>query len=266
MKKHLLPIGVFDSGVGGLTVYKQIKKLLPNENIVYFGDTARTPYGCRSENEIRQFVDQILSFLQKQQIKIGVVACNTITVLGLETLKKNYSFELIGVSQGAKLALTKTKNKRIGILATQNTIASQKHMQKILELDASAEVFPIACPEFCPFVEKGNFGGNDVKITASEYLSPLKEKMADTVILACTHYPFLFNTIQEILPNTTIIDPAEETALNLKNALEQANLLNTQPNPFHQMYFSEDHNRAKKLAESIFPLTNEEFKTICIDN
>ena len=263
--KNSLPIGVFDSGVGGLTVYKQIKQILPNENIVYFGDTARTPYGSRPENQIRQFVDQILTFMQKQHIKIGVAACNTITVLGLKNLQKDYPFSMIGVSQGAELALSKTRNKRIGILATKNTIDSQKHLQKIQELDPGAKVFPIACPAFCPLVENGHLADAEVKAAALEYLVPLKKAEVDTIILACTHYPFLMNTIQKILPNTTIIDPAEETVMQLKKSLTEADLINTQPNSFRRLYFSKDPTKAKELAASIVQLTNEEFKTVCID-
>lgn len=255
-----LPIGVFDSGVGGLTVFKELRRVMPAENLIYFGDTGRTPYGCRTEQQIREFVDEILNFMSYHQVKLAVAACNTITVLGLDSIRKNHLFPLIGVSQGARLALAASKNKHIGVIATEATIRSGKHVAVISAADAETKIFPKACPKFAPMVEAEQFAGSEVEQAALEYLEPLQKAEIDTLILACTHYPFLTPVIENILgDNVTVIDPARETALEAQAMLKSLDLLNNGEQGYNKLYFSADVERAKRIAAQAFDIRNSEF-------
>ncbi len=262
-----LPIGVFDSGVGGLTVFKELRRVLPAENLIYFGDTGRTPYGCRTEQQIREFVDEILNFMSYHQVKLAVAACNTITVLGLDSIRKNHKFPLIGVSQGARLALAASNNKHIGVIATEATIRSGKHVAVISAADAQTKIFPQACPKFAPMVEAEKFEGLEIEQAALEYLAPLQKSGVDTLILACTHYPFLTPVIEKIMgQNVTIIDPARETALEAQAMLKSMDLLNSGEHGYNKLYFSADVDRAKRIAARAIDVSNSEFGLVDLAN
>lgn len=247
-----LPIGIFDSGIGGLTVYKQVKKLLPGEDIIYFGDTARAPYGQRPRQQIRNFVDEILDFMDVCNIKVGISACNTITVLGLDCLQGNHLFPIMGMSRGAQLAIDSSKNKRIGIIGTEFTISSGRHQAEITNLDSQAKVYGKACPKLASLIEKGNLAGIEMREAIFEYLEPLKEEKIDTLLLACTHYPYIKSCIQEFMGHTVaIIDPAEETAQQVCDLLARKGGLNPKDTGVSRLYFSNNAEHALGIANHI---------------
>ena len=205
------PIGVLDSGVGGLSVLKCLKELLPNENFIYLGDTARTPYGPRSEKEVRQFVGEMLDYFETQSTKLVVIACNTLTVLGVDTLKGNHKFDIVGMSKGAKLVLNASNNKTIGVFATEFTINSGAHKAAIMSLDSSAIVVPKACPRFVPLIEGEKFGSSEIADAVAEYAAPVKNAGVDTLILSCTHYPFIKKEIEhEMGDQVKVIDVMQD--------------------------------------------------------
>lgn len=193
------PIGVFDSGIGGLTVVKELIRLLPGENIIYFGDTARTPYGCRPPTEILAFMNEILHFFTEQEVKMAVVACNTMTALGMDIAKKHYPFMLVGVNTGIHAAMAVSRNKKIGVIATQATVDSGKHRQAAEAIDPEATVYLQPCPKFVPLIEQEQFEGALIEEAALEYLLPLKKAQVDTLVLGCTHYPFIQQLISRIM-------------------------------------------------------------------
>lgn len=247
------PIGVFDSGIGGLTVVKELRALMPAEDLIYFGDTARTPYGSRPPAEILQFMQEILCFFAAQDVKMAVVACNTMTALGLEMSRKHFPFPLVGVNTGIRLSLMLTKNKRIGVIATQATIASGKHGKVAKEVDPSAAIYPVACPKLVPLVESGRMEGFEAEAAAREYLQPLAEAKIDTLILGCTHYPLLNNTIRKILgPNVTLVNPARETAIDALHLLKKHQRLADNRQGTTRLCFSADLERVTKLSHCVF--------------
>jgi glutamate racemase len=260
-----LPIGIFDSGIGGLTVYKELRQLLPKENIIYFGDTARAPYGSRTKEEICDFVDEIMQLMSLCSIKVGVVACNTITVLGTAMLSKNYNFELIGNNTGAVPALRDSKSKRIGVIATETTIASGKHRADILALDSRAVVFPRACPLFAQLIEAGSLEGDELRQAAYHYLTPLKEANIDTLILACTHYPYITLLLQEVMgEEVVIIDPAVETARQVQDYLAENNGLKINGEGSSHLYFSNRPEQVRDITGKFFDTTKCEFRLLDI--
>ena len=258
-----LPIGVFDSGVGGLTVFRQLRKILPAENIIYFGDSKRNPYGPRSEREILQYVDEILSFMKDNKVKVAVSACNTITFL-LEKLQHTYPFEIVGMSRGVTMALEKTKNKRIGVLATETTIRSGKHVSEFITRNSEMKIFPIACPKFATLVEDEYLDGESVEAAALDYISPLKDAKVDAVILACTHYPMLAPEIKKILGQAYLVDPAEETAVNVKCFLEKAGLLRVAGEGYSRLCFSADVDKVRRIASKIMDIEDCEFELLAM--
>lgn len=258
-----LPIGIYDSGIGGLTVYKKLRKMLPGENIIYFGDTYRAPYGSRSKEQICQFVDEIMRFMSLCSVKFGVVACNSITVLGIDAISQNYNFDLIGNSTGAQSALVATKNKRIGIIATETTVSSGFHHAAIASIDKSVKVFAQPCPKLAPLIELGNLQSSELCEAVVEYLTPLKELDVDTVILACTHYPYISHLVQEFMgEKVTIIDPAEETAQKAYNFLACKQGLNENNLGTSRFYFSGNPERAKTIASNLFDTSSLKFEML----
>ena len=220
------PIGIFDSGIGGLTVLKEMRRQIPNENIVYFGDTAPVPYGTKSKETITKFSMENVRFLQGFDVKIVVVACNTASSLSLETLKENFSMPIIGVIEpGAKQALRATQNGRIGVIGTKATIGSGAYENCLKAMDSKIKVYSQACPLFVPFVEEGWLEGAVVKKVAKIYLEPIKKFGVDSLILGCTHYPLLTKVIQKILgKRVRLVNSAEETAKEAKKLLEDSHL------------------------------------------
>lgn len=256
-----LPIGVFDSGVGGLTVFRQLRKALPNEDIIYFGDTKRTPYGSRSNEEIVEFINEILSFMENSQVKLAIAACNTITVL-LDQVKKKFPFKIIGMSKGVRTALSLTRNNSIGIIATEATIRSGKHLEEFRSFGHKARVFQQACPRFAPFVENEQFDGLIVEKEASEYLTPIIEADVDVLVLACTHYPLIAPVISKVVGSVHLLDPAQETALEAKSYLENSEQLSEKGLGQSRLYFSADVERARRIASRIIDVNACEFGLI----
>jgi len=212
------PIGIFDSGVGGLTVFHEIKKALPHKDIVYFGDTARVPYGSKSRGTIIQYSLQNMIFLLQQHIKLLVVACNTSSAYAVEELKKHSSIPIIGVIMpGAKKALNVSNNKRIGIIGTEGTIKSNSYEKALKSLDDTCEVFSKPTPLLVPLVEENWITHKVTKEIIEEYLQEFLEKDIDTIIMGCTHYPVLKNVIREVVgDNMSLVDSAESISLELK--------------------------------------------------
>ncbi|WP_425060391.1 Glutamate racemase [Sporomusa carbonis] len=243
------PIGIFDSGLGGLTVVRKVLSLLPGEDIIYFGDTARIPYGSRPPAEILGFMREILLFFSSQKVKMAITACNTMTALGLEQAREQFPFLLVGVNNGVSAALKASRNKRIGVIATEATINSGKHAAAIRAADSDTTVFPQACPQFVPLIEQEKLSGPEIEAAAREYLTPLKEAKVDTLILGCTHYPFISPLISEIMgPETILIDPARETAADARVMLAHHQKLATGGKGHVRLCFSADLPRAERVA------------------
>ena len=222
------PIGVIDSGVGGLTVAKEIMRLLPNEEIIYIGDTARCPYGPRTGSEVRKFTWQMAIALSKMNIKMLVIACNTATAVALNSLSKKMPFPVIGVIfPGARAAIKATKKNEIVVLGTSGTIKSGAYEEAIAALNTSSKVIPLACPTFVPIVESNEYEGDFAHKMVIEALEPLKSEHFDTVILGCTHYPLLQKHIESVVgKNVHVLSSAEETAQDVLEYLEYHHLQN----------------------------------------
>jgi len=205
--------GIFDSGVGGLTVYQELKRRQPLARAIYYGDTAHVPYGSRPAEELIGFADAIVAFLIKEGAEVILDACNSTSAVALDFLQAKYSVPIIGVIEpGARAAVRISKNKRIGLLATEATINSQAHQKAIARIDPEAKVFGQACPLFVPLVERGLVEGPQALAAAMEYLAPIQEQQADTVILGCTHYPYLKKVIRKVLGEAVqLVDPAGAT-------------------------------------------------------
>ena len=202
------PIGVFDSGVGGLTVLQEVHRQLPNESVIYFGDTARLPYGKRSPAEIVEYVYEILHWMQSEKVKMAIMACNTSSALALDIVRKDFDLPILGlILPGARAAVG--KGKRIGVIATTATVKSEAYVQAICESDPQAQVFQVDCPEFVPLIESDRIGDPHTLQVAREYLQPLIEKNIDTLVLGCTHYPHLSGILRQILPaHVALVNPA----------------------------------------------------------
>lgn len=225
-EKKNLPIGVIDSGVGGLTVLRRLREVMPQENFIYVGDTARAPYGVRDKQEIALFTGEIIDYLNNRGIKELVIACNTMTSLS-EIFReissvRGWNFPIVGMSRGVSQVLSLTKNKKIGVFATDFTISTGMHRKAIQVADPSVEVFGVPCTGFVPLIEGEAFGSEELEQVIKNYAEELKAHTVDTVILGCTHYPFLFNELGEAFgPRVTIVDPAEATAVEAKKILEK---------------------------------------------
>ena len=222
------PIGVFDSGVGGLTVAREIMRNLPNERIVYFGDTARVSYGSKSKDTIIRYAKQIIRFLRTQDVKAIVIACNTASALALEEVEKELDIPIIGVVEpGARVAAATTKNGKIGVIGTESTINSHMYPQLIKEYRPDVTVFGKACPLFCPLVEEGWLKDPVTEEVARRYLKDLLKEDIDTLILGCTHYPLLRSLLSGLVGDQIqLVNPAYETAKELERLLKKENLSN----------------------------------------
>ncbi|MBO3458129.1 glutamate racemase [Aetokthonos hydrillicola Thurmond2011] len=202
------PIGIFDSGVGGLTVLRQLYRQLPNETIIYFGDTARLPYGIKTPAEILQYVREILHWMQQQQVKMVIMACNTSSALALEVVSQEFKLPILGIIlPGAKAAVS--CGKRIGVIATPATAKSNAYRRAILEMASDVRVWQVACPEFVPLIEQNRINEPYTVDVARSYLEPLLEQEIDTLVYGCTHYPHLAPVLRSLLPShVKIVDPA----------------------------------------------------------
>lgn len=220
-------IGIFDSGVGGLTVLREIFKVLPQEDTIYFGDTARVPYGTKSPETVERYSREITSFLVKRDIKLLVVACNTASAVALNSLKREFPIPVVGVIEpGARRAVEVTRSGRIGVIGTAGTIKSSAYTRAIKRLNPAAEVLTRACPLFVPLAEEGWTDNQVARLTAQSYLQELKEADIDTLVLGCTHYPLLKNIIAETMgPDVVLVDSAEETGRTVAEILTNKKLL-----------------------------------------
>ncbi len=248
------PIGVFDSGLGGLTVVKALKGLLPNESIIYFGDTARLPYGIKSQDLVKQFSKQITKFLLKKNAKAVIIACNTATAMALNTLKNEFkNVPIIGVIKpGSEKAISETITKKIGVIGTVATIISGAYNKAIQEKDNKIEVISKACPLFVPFVEEGLINGSAINEIAKHYLFSFNNRV-DTLILGCTHYPLLRDIISDNTKKINLIDSASSVAEAAYNELLAHKLLsNDQTQGLLDCYVTDMPMRFEELGNIFF--------------
>ncbi|MBF0594942.1 MAG: glutamate racemase [Candidatus Omnitrophica bacterium] len=246
------PIGVFDSGIGGLTVAQEITRLLPNEQIVYFGDTARVPYGTKSKESVIRFSKDNMNVLLKYGVKVVVIACNTSTSWALNVIRREYAVPVIGVIEpGSRRAVDVSVSKRIGVIATQSTVASGKYADTIMKMLKGAQVVSRPCPLFVPLVEEGWLEGKVTESVAEEYLAPIRREKVDTLILGCTHYPLLKPVIQKVMgKGVTLVDSAAETAREVKTLLEAKGLSrNAKHPPRHEFLVSDEPQHFRLLAK-----------------
>ena len=263
------PIGVFDSGVGGLTVAREIMRQMPMERLVYFGDTARVPYGTKSQDTVIRYSRQIIRFLQTKEVKAIVIACNTATACALETVEKDLDIPIIGVIHaGAKAAVEATKNGKIGIIGTEATIRSGVYTELMKQMNPDIEVTGKPCPLFVPLVEEGLLHDSVTDEMAGRYLAALKEKYIDTLVMGCTHYPLLRSTLGRLMgEDVTLINPAYETAMELRGLLKEKGLdcSETGEGEKYQFYVSDMAERFKDFATAILPGEVKETKKINIE-
>lgn len=246
------PIGIFDSGVGGLTVVGEIWKCLPAENIIYFGDTARVPYGTKSKETVTKFSVENVEFLMTHDVKLILIACNTASSLSLEFLKKCFRVPMIGViGPGAREAVSTTRNGRIGVIGTNATISSGAYEAAVNRIDRKLKVYTASCPLFVPLAEEGWIDKKVAQDIARIYLNPLKAKKIDTLVLGCTHYPLLKNVIKKVMgPKVSLIDSAMEVAKEAKELLDASGSLNkSQSSGSHKFFSSDEPSRFIKMGE-----------------
>lgn len=268
--KKNAPIGVFDSGVGGLTVAREIMRQLPNEHIVYFGDTARVPYGSKSKDNIIRYSRQIIRFLRTQNVKAIVIACNTASALALDIVRSETDIPVIGVIvPGARAAVQVTAEKKIGVIGTEATIRSEMYTKIIKGMDEEISVEGMACPLFVPLVEEGFAKHHVTEEIIDYYLKPMRESDIDTLILGCTHYPLLRSRIREYMGDkVNIVNPAYETAMDLKALLEEYDMANESIEGEHavyEFYVSDAAEKFRQFANSIWPYDIATTKQINIE-
>ena len=245
------PIGVFDSGIGGLTVVKALIEEMPTESIVYFGDTARVPYGTKSKSTIVKFSLENVEFLLRYGVKCIVIACNTSSSWALPTLRKYFEVPIVGVIRpGALAAVRQTKNKRVGVIGTSATINSRAYEMAIHRLDRRVKVFSQHCPLFVPLVEEGWLNGSICREVARKYLKPLKHQRIDTLILGCTHYPLLAHTIHDVMgPGVTLVDSAQQTVAEVRGVLLGTDTLHDQGvRPRYRFFVTDEPTHFNRLG------------------
>ncbi len=253
------PIGVFDSGIGGLTVVKEIRKKLPKEDIIYLGDTARLPYGTKSFDAIIQFSRENTKFLIARGVKFIVIACYSSTSVALEILQKEFKIPIIGVIKpGVKKAIELTKNKKIGVIGTTLTIQSGSYERAFQEFSTDIEVIGRPCPLFVPLVEEGFIDHPVAEMVAREYLEPLKKDQIDTLLLGCTHFPILIKVIKKVLGNINYVDASQELGRELAYVLAEKDLLNPSGEGNITVYLTDFSMNFKEIAERFLgePLKN----------
>jgi glutamate racemase len=252
VNKKKLPIGIFDSGVGGLTVFKEVMSLLPGEDITYLGDTARVPYGTRSPQTVIKYSQEITRFLLRQGIKLLVVACNTSSAVSLPSLQQQNEIPVIGVIEpGARRASEMTQNKRVGVIGTEGTVKSRAYEQAIQGIDQEITVLARACPLFVPLAEEGWVDKQVTRLTAQSYLRPLCEEAIDTLVLGCTHYPLLEGIIREITGDGIyLVNSAKETAKEVQKVLEDKGLIaHKQKHGSYTFYVTDNAERFIHVGE-----------------
>ncbi|MBI5266264.1 MAG: glutamate racemase [candidate division Zixibacteria bacterium] len=250
------PIGIFDSGVGGLTVAREVFNLLPHEDVVYFGDVGRYPYGGRSSEIITRFATQDVALLLEHDVKYVICACNTVSAVALDDLRDSYSIPMIGVIHpGAEAAVKATRNGRIGVIGTNATIGSNAYARSIHERNAELKVFSLACPLFVPLAEEGYVDKEATYLIARDYLQTMLDVEIDTLILGCTHYPLLKHVIADVMgPEITLIDSGEETARAAYKTITESGLLHSRagqhpsPSSEHKYFVSDVPEKFSQVA------------------
>lgn len=246
------PIGVFDSGIGGLTVVKHLSAVMPNEHIVYFGDTARVPYGSKSNSTVIEYSIQDTNFLLHKNVKVVVVACNTASSISVSELQNKFDVPIIGVIlPGAQMAVSESKRKKIGVIGTRATINNKAYSKTIKKINKNIEVFEKACPLFVPLAEEGWTHHRATHEIAEEYLKELKEKEIDTLVLGCTHYPILADVIQKVMgSNVKLIDSGVATAEVVKNEIHKLQLETShKDHPNLDLFVSDIPTKFQEVAE-----------------
>ncbi|MEW6182743.1 MAG: glutamate racemase [Bacillota bacterium] len=249
------PVGLFDSGVGGLTVFEQVRRIMPRESVVYFGDTAHVPYGGRSTEDLVQLGDRIIRFLLTKNVKGVIFACNTSSSVSIGVLRERYPVPMIGlVEPGAKAAVKATENKRIGLLATEATVKSDSYPKAVAGFAREVKVLSQAAPLLVPLVENGRVDTFEAKEALAGYMTPFKEAGIDTLILGCTHYPFFKRFIAEMLgPGVALVDPAEATVVEAQVELSRRGALAAGDKARYEFYVSGDAEEFSRLAGRLCP-------------
>ena len=267
MEEQNKPIGLFDSGVGGLSVARHIMQVLPDESTIYFGDSARVPYGSKSTDTVRLYTRQAINFLQQNDVKMIIIACNTASAVALEYASSIASVPVVGViGPGASGGVAGSRSGRIGVIGTQGTVRSEAYQSAITALNPSAEVFAKACPLLVGFAEEGLVDHPATDLIAREYLEPLLEHSIDSLIMGCTHYPILEPALAKVVgADVTLIDPGRETAHHVLNLLTERNMLTTKKGkPSHEFYLSDFPHKFIEIGERFLgsPMTRVEKITL----
>jgi len=261
-------IGIFDSGVGGLSVLQEVVKVLPNEDLVYFADSARCPYGTKSMDTVYEYSKQICHFLLKEHnVKKIIIACNTATIASVVRLKDDFDIPIIGVPDfGVEQALEDTKNNKVGLLATDATVKSAYYQNNLIKANPNIQVVAQGCPNFVLDVEAGKFNGEEVQSHIKEYTDGMVKAGVDTIILGCTHFPFLDQAIKEVVgPDIKIVDPANKTVAFLQKYLDENDLVNSKHPRSIKFYSSAKDNSTLKLLVKGILNEDVEVETIDID-
>jgi glutamate racemase len=259
------PIGVFDSGIGGLTVARELLRQLPGESILYVGDTARVPYGPKSPDTVRRYSREIAGFLCEQGVKVVVIACNTATAHALESLRAELPVPVIGVVEpGARAAVAASRSRHIGVIGTAGTINSFAYERAIRALAPDAVITSRACPLFVPLVEEGWTDHEVTRLVAREYLQPLANAGVDTLVLGCTHYPLLKTIVSGMMEHVRLIDSAEQTALEVRQLLAERRLLGTSSSPTHRFYSTDAPAQMLRLGQRFLGDSIERVETLAI--
>jgi glutamate racemase len=264
----LLPVGIFDSGIGGLTVLKELLGVLPREDTIYLGDTARVPYGIRSAETVTRYSFENTKFLVAKGIKVLVIACNTVSSVSLDAIKGSLSIPVIGVIEpGAKAAVSATRNGKIGVIGTDATIRSGAYAKAIRTLDQSIQVSSLACPLFVPLVEEGWTEGDIAELTAQQYLKQFSGREIDTLVLGCTHYPLLKDVLYKVMGDgVRLIDSAIETAREVRETLESLSLLNAAGGRLRRFYVTDAPDKFIQVGERFLGRTIDYIKKIELES
>jgi glutamate racemase len=261
------PIGIFDSGIGGLTVLKELIRELPNESTVYLGDTARVPYGSRSAETVVRYSLECMGFLIKRNIKLLVIACNTSSAISIWAVRKESPVPVIGViGPGAMAAIKASAKQKIGVIGTETTIKSQTYLNAMKRLDSEVSIVSAPCPLFVPLVEEGWVDGKIATLVAEKYLNDLKNKGIDTLLLGCTHYPLLKDTLSKVMgEGVTLVDSAIETAKKVKRVLSKSQMENSgKKKPQREFFVTDSPEKFVKVGEKFLGQPIEQIEKIVV--
>jgi glutamate racemase len=262
------PIGVFDSGIGGLTVLKELIKELPDESTIYLGDTARVPYGIRSADTVLRYSFENTKFLSSKDVKMIVIACNTASSVSLEAVRQRITIPVIGVIEpGAKAAAAATFSKKVAVIGTEATVRSGSYTRAILLHDPQIEVFPVACPLFVPLVEEGWTEGDIAEMIARRYLETLAGRGIDTVVLGCTHYPLMKKVLGAVMGESVrLIDSAEETSVEIRRLLDDSDMRSDVRICKREFYVTDSPERFLRVGEHFLGQKIEHMQRIILGN